>query len=65
MKFSIEDFFSKCDQIRTKLPIWSHLLKKSLTENFIFCAVLWFPELFGKVPLINVKFFQLDFLTGF
>ena len=39
MKFSIKDFFSKCDQIRSKLRIWSHLLKKSLTENFIFCAV--------------------------
>ena len=39
MKFSIEDFFSKCDQIRRKLRIWSHLLKKSLMENFIFCAV--------------------------
>ena len=30
-KFSIKDFFSKCDQIRR--------LKKSLMENFIFCAV--------------------------
>ena len=39
MKFSIADFFSKCDQIRRKLRIWSHLLKKSLRENFIFCAV--------------------------
>ena len=39
MKFSIKDFFSKCDQIRRKLRIWSHLLKKSLIENFIFCAV--------------------------
>ena len=46
MKFSIKDFFSKCDQIRRniskitrKLRIWSHLLKKSLLENFIFCAV--------------------------
>ena len=28
MKFSIKDFFSKCDQIRRKLRIWSHLLKK-------------------------------------
>ena len=36
MKFSIKDFFSKCDQIRRKLRIWSHLLKKSLLENFIF-----------------------------
>ena len=39
MKFFIEDFFSKCDQIHKKLRIWSHLLKKSLMENFIFCAV--------------------------
>ena len=38
MKVSIEDFFSKCDQIRSFLRIWSHLLKKSLIENFIFCA---------------------------
>ena len=36
MKFSINDFFSKCDQIRSKLRIWSYLLKKSLMENFIF-----------------------------
>ena len=40
MKFSIKDFFSKCDQIRRKLRIWSHLQKKSLTENFIFSAVI-------------------------
>ena len=38
-KFSIKDFFSKCDQIRRKLWIWSHLLKKSLMENFFFCAM--------------------------
>ena len=34
IKFSIKDFFSKCDQIRKKLRIWLHLLKKSLMENF-------------------------------
>ena len=39
MKFSVKDFFSKCDQIRSFLWIWSHLLKKSLMENFILCAV--------------------------
>ena len=39
MKFSIMDFFSKCDQIRSFLRIWSHLLKKSIMENFVFCAV--------------------------
>ena len=44
MKFSIKDFFSKCEQIRRKLRIWSHLLKKSLMENFIFCAVLEFKS---------------------
>ena len=36
MQFSIMDLFSKCDQIRRKLWIWSHLLKKSFMKNFIF-----------------------------
>ena len=39
MKFSIKYILSKCDQIRSFLLIWSHLLKKSLMENFSFCAV--------------------------
>ena len=40
MKSSIKDFASKCNQIRSFLRIWSHLLKKSLMENFIFlCSV--------------------------
>ena len=39
LKFSIKDFFSKFDQIRSFLRIWSHLLNKSLMENLIFCAV--------------------------
>ena len=42
MKFFIKDFLSKCDQIRRKLRIWSHIMKKSLMENFIFCAVIFF-----------------------
>ena len=41
MKFSIKDFSSKSDQIRSFLWIWSHLLNKSLMKNFIFCAVLF------------------------
>ena len=42
IKFCIKDFFSKCDQIRRKLRIWSHLLKKSLMENFNFlCSNVW------------------------
>ena len=36
MKFSIKDFFSKCDQVRRKLRIWSHLLKKSLMKILFF-----------------------------
>ena len=39
MKFSIKNVLNKCDQIRCFLRIWSHLVKKSLMENFIFCAV--------------------------
>ena len=33
MKFSIKEFFSKFEQIRKKLQIWSHLLKKPLIES--------------------------------
>ena len=42
MKFSIKEFFIKCDQIRRKLRIWSHLQQKSLMENFIFCVTVNF-----------------------
>ena len=41
--FSIKDFFSKYDQI------WSHLLKKSLMENFLFCAVLITSRVFSVI----------------
>ena len=61
MKFFVKDSSSKCDQIRSFLRIWSHLLEISLMENFIFCAVphnlpvkqrnlfsgyIWSPKLF-------------------
>ena len=49
MTFCIKDFFSKCDQIGRKLRIWSHLLKKSLMENFLFCAVFIPPEIVRKL----------------
>ena len=32
--FFVKDFFSRCDQIRSVLKIWSHILKKSLMKNF-------------------------------
>ena len=43
MKFSSKDFSSKCDQIRSFLRIWSHLLEKSLTETSLF--VQWYLEI--------------------
>ena len=39
IKFPIKDYFSKCDQNRSFLQIWSHLLKKSFMKNFIYCAL--------------------------
>ena len=39
MKFSVKDFLSKYDQIYHFLRIWSHLLKKPLMQDSIFCAV--------------------------
>ena len=47
MKRSIKDFFSKC---------WSHLLKKSLMENFVFCA--------AKVKNFKKKFFLFIILVS-
>ena len=65
MKFSIKDFFSNPSQIRSFLQIWSHLLKKSLIENFIFFPVLQIttneylffrssrPEVFYKIGALK------------
>ena len=39
MKLPVKDLLSKVDQIRSHPLIWSYLLKKSLMENFILCAV--------------------------
>ena len=50
MEFSIRDFFSKCDQIRSFLRIWSHVLMKSLMENFVFCAV----NVWGRMTSFSV-----------
>ena len=69
MKFSIKDFFSKCDQIRRKLRIRSHLLKKSLMENFIFCEVkvkdhvqILFEQI-GNILLEIPALFKLEHCT--
>ena len=59
IKFSIKDFFSKCDQMRSFLRIWFHLLKKSLMENFIFCAVYMSTWIKGlRVIQVGLTFFS-------
>ena len=53
VKFSITDFFSKCDQIRKKLRIWSHLLKKSVilcSECYYVLSTLWSFLLIWEIP---------------
>ena len=39
MKFSIEDFFRKCDRIHRNLRIWSHLLKNPQKKLHFLCSV--------------------------
>ena len=56
MKFSIKEFFSKCDQIRSFLRIWSHLLKKSLMKNFIFlCSGRYKIQAFSQIIFHKVN----------
>ena len=40
LKFSVEDFFSKSNQIHREPRVWSQLLKKFSMENLIFCSVV-------------------------
>ena len=51
-----KDFFSKCDQIRRKLRILSHLPKKYLMENVVFCAVIrsWLSVFHEKNCIIHI-----------
>ena len=63
MKFSIKDFFSKCDQIRSFLQIWSYLLKNSLMKKFIFCEVLFvLVPFFIQILLIGTLFIPILFI---
>ena len=62
MKFSIKDFLSKCDQIRRKLRIWSHLLKKSLMETS-FLEQWWYVNFcfMLKLDFVSNKNFSFHF----
>ena len=57
MKFPTKDLFSKSYQMSRKLRIWSHLMKKSLVENFIFCAV---SETFCCPNLVSPVFVDME-----
>ena len=66
MKFSIKAFFSKYDQIRRKLRIWSQLLKKSLVETTSF-FVKWLLSLRDrshnfKIDTIKCFMWYFDFI---
>ena len=54
-KFFNKHFFSKYDQIRRKLRIWSHLLKKSFIEKFIFCVTPKNEEDFSNTSCYKKK----------
>ena len=56
LKFSIRDFFSKCDQIHSFLWIWSHLLKKFSFENFIFMQTSFLSFLDQRFIDKNVRY---------
>ena len=62
IKLSVKNFFRKCDQIRSFLRIWSHLLKKFLMKNFIFCAVQFLlPNLDFKLRSKMYIFYHSQF----
>ena len=64
MKFSIKDFYSKCDQIRSFLRIWSHLLKISLGEtNLIYWSTGPTHSILNKNKKILQNFGQLAFFN--
>ena len=71
MKFSLKDFLSKGYLIRSFLWIWSHLLKKFLMENFVFCAVYALNSKYARIlnmlgldTVLN-KILHNRYLTGF
>ena len=64
MKFSIKDFFSKCDKIRSFLQIWSQLLKKSLMENFIFVQCQISCSIYSKINKVCLIILGRHALNG-
>ena len=81
IQFFIKDFFRKYDQIHRQMQIWSHLLKNSLIEKFLFVQfkinlltrpyqTFWnqFTELLNRTYQTFWQFFTMysrNRLTGF
>ena len=63
IKFSIKDFFSRCDQIRWKLRIWSHLLQQSLMEKFHFLCRGW-DDVWDKKKLKKFQIMLSEKMVG-
>ena len=57
VKLSIEDFFSKCDKIRSFQRVWSHLLKKSLrkTSFFVQCLTVFIKAAYAFLKELETK----------
>ena len=49
----------KCGQVSGNLRNWSHLLKKSIMENFIFCTALY-SLLQSFMPIFCVDFLSFQ-----
>ena len=56
------DLFSKCDQIRSLLRIWSDLIKKSLNENFS-AVYIHINKIFSLSPFESDDFLREKYPT--
>ena len=68
MKFSINNFFSQCDEICSFLRIWSHSLKKYLMKSFIylffFCVMGLKWEGIFSFENLSPKFLHFSVMNG-
>ena len=60
MKFSIKDFFSKCEKIHNFMRIWSHLLKKILNGKLHFLCSKQVPNRHSTILLGNNAFIDTE-----
>ena len=56
MRFSFKDFVCKCDKVHSFLRIWSHLMRKFLIENIIFCVVYFQMCLYSSSSVHNFSY---------